>query len=562
MNCHGPYNGAKNVGADSPLTSLAACQALCIATVGCEAICITTQTWSDQLCGLRAEIWSSHCYGDGAHDTYVLAVPSPPPSLPKSPIPRMSPEQRASLLNARFRNARPSSDLSVVGLVCHQFDKLETAGAPWKSCNYHCDNSLSGQSLTGRLSTSIMYGGMRNRNDRKAVPLVSNDGGVIARPSLLNISCVYGIDGATVGLSGGPNGDGCPSYWCDPNAKREPNGYCGFWGAPPQAAWRAEDLARLIELHERVGAPYHAPGYHAGYNEAVVDGLTWNANLPNSVECFFELEGRGVEATSDRGRSQASYARDAHRRFLNEYGLTDREVPLLKFDPARFDAPFRAATSTPLSTIMDRFHTSPFGAWPEDGTLAWAGVLVHCIDGYEDHRQPWKPEHGYVSASLIFADMRVPGFGVPIFTCKDGGYIFRPGTKLVCGNAGDSGGGCHQFCPTATELGDVHSFSNPGDGCGGSWRPPDFGMYLQRVTAWTKANHRSSYNEIIVEGAGPHSPWTANLPDTIEAFFSVKGKDASGIRGHHSNFLRAYRLNAAQHPLLTLDPDNWERPLS
>ena len=37
---------------------------------------------------------------------------------------------------------------------------------------------------------------------------MSNDGGVIARASEVNISCLFGIDGATVGLSGGPYGDG------------------------------------------------------------------------------------------------------------------------------------------------------------------------------------------------------------------------------------------------------------------------------------------------------------------------------------------------------------------
>ena len=156
-------------------------------------------------------MWKEHCSVDTHHDTYIIGTPSPPPATPRIPIRQMSPTARAAMLNTRFKNARPSRELAEAGLVVHQFDRLEMKGAPWKACNFHCDNELAGQSLTGRLSTSIMYGRMRERRDRVAVPLVSNDGGVIARPGPgLEMSCLFGIDGASVGLSGGPNGDGCP----------------------------------------------------------------------------------------------------------------------------------------------------------------------------------------------------------------------------------------------------------------------------------------------------------------------------------------------------------------
>lgn len=211
---------------------------------------------------------------------------------------------------------------------------------------------------------------------------------------------------------------------------------------------------------------------------------------------------------------------------------------------------------------MDRFRTEPYGAWPPDDTLAFSGVLIHCIDGYENHDEPWKPTQGYISASFIWADMRAPGLDIPVFSCQTGGYIFRPGssTKLVCGNGKDSGGACFDFCPPATELGDVASYSHPGDGCGASWRPRDFGMYLHRVAEWSKMSRRADYNEIIVEGAGPKSSWTAHLPDIVEAFFSVKGKDADSIKGHRANFLRSYGLDASRVPLLSLDVHDWERP--
>lgn len=432
-------------------------------TPDCEGVCVTTVLvdWEDKYykCGLRRDIWEAHCSGDTHHDTYYIGTPSPPPAAPMVPIARMSPGARAAMLNSRFREAHPSKKLEEAGLVIHQFDKLEMRGSPWKSCtSAHCDNELSGQSLSGRLSTSIMYGRMHERRDRVAVPLVSNDGGVIARPGPgLNISCLYGIDGATKELSGGPNGDGCPRDWCSRSAGREANGYCGFWGSPPNAAWRAQDLDKMLELHVQNGAQYHGPGYHSGYNEAIVDGWAWNKFLPNTIEAFFELEGNGLSAMGDGGRGQASYARDAHSRFKLAYGLSDSDVPLLKFDPSRWDAPFRAGVDDPVAIINERFHVEPYGEWPKDGSLAWSGVLVHCIDGYENHEEPWKPEHAEMSASLIFADAHVRGHNIPVFSCQDGGIIFRPGpvTKLICGNGGDSGGGCKEFCGAAHELGDV-----------------------------------------------------------------------------------------------------------
>ena len=171
--------------------------------------------------------------------------------------------------------------------------------------------------------------------------------------------------------------------------------------------------------------------------------------------------------------------------------------------------------------------------------------------------------------------------------------IFRPGpvTRIVCGNGGDSGGGCREpFCDPPHGLGDYQHYPNPGDGCGFSWKPADFGIFLQRVSAWQKFNSRSACNalltdqmrspflcaalsrprsnhcadaadnEIIVEGAGPSSHWTSHLPDTIEAFFQRKGAVFDTIRYHHDNFLRAYGLSAATHPLLAIDVNDWEHP--
>lgn len=194
-----------------------------------------------------------------------------------------------------------------------------------------------------------------------------------------------------------------------------------------------------------------------------------------------------------------------------------------------------------------------------------AGVLVHCTDGYEDHHSQWKPQQGRqsMSASLLFAADAVPGFPLPLFTCKNGGVIFRPGqTQLLCGNACDSGGGCGGFtCPRATALGNLHDYDYPGDGCrGGSWSPPDFGMYLKRVSSWHKLNRRLTYNEIIVDA----QHWLAHSARSVETFFRVQGQTAGfeAVEAMHAKFLRETGQSHEQAPLVTVDPRNWAAPFT
>ena len=170
-----------------------------------------------------------------------------------------------------------------------------------------------------------------------------------------------------------------------------------------------------------------------------------------------------------------------------------------------------------------------------------------------------------MSTSLIFAADHVPGFKLPLFTCLNGGVIFRPGqTRLICGNAGDSGGGCGEStCPRATTLGNVREFEYPGDGCPsqrGSWRPPDFGMYLRRVSSWHKLNRRLGYNEIIVDA----QHWLSQPSRSVETFFRVKGQEKGfeAVEAMHALFLQETGQSSEQAPLVTVDPDNWEQPFS
>ena len=97
-----------------------------------------------------------------------------------------------------------------------------------------------------------------------------------------------------------------------------------------------------------------------------------------------------------------------------------------------------------------------------------------------------------------------------------------------------------------------------GDGCGGSWRPDDFGAYLRRQEWWQVLNRRLEHNEIIIGAA----PWTAALPGLVDAVFVADGSGASAARDTHRRFLAAYGLSDAQVPLVAIDLHEWHNPVS
>ena len=62
-----------------------------------------------------------------------------------------------------------------------------------------------------------------------------------------------------------------------------------------------------------------------------MDTATYVAQLPWSLEAVF---------TYGRDAEDYHLARETHRQFLAEYGLTARDVPLLRFSISNHDAPF------------------------------------------------------------------------------------------------------------------------------------------------------------------------------------------------------------------------------
>ena len=166
---------------------------------------------------------------------------------------------------------------------------------------------------------------MRERQDRKAVPLISWGGGIIVSPTI-RLQCAYGDDGSSYRA---PDA-GCYHEFCskDDVWRGGKDGHpCGF-GSDVQRSWHPEDLDTMLRLYNRHSQPFKWPSFYSGYNELVYGHEEWNSHLPHTIEAFV---GTGA------------LAREQRRGFIDAYGLRDDEVPLLAFDANDWETPFRLA---------------------------------------------------------------------------------------------------------------------------------------------------------------------------------------------------------------------------
>lgn len=226
--------------------------------------------------------------------------------------------------------------------------------------------------------------------------------------------------------------------------------------------------------------------------------------------------------------------------------------------------PPRLSVRQRIDEINARFHRAPFGEWGSGGTLVDAGVMVHCIDGWE---QGWTPKFSALATSLIFSQNGFPGAKVPVFN-SNGGLVLRPGlARVLCGKHRDGqakgGGHCvEEVCDAPVlkrgewTVAAARTWSDRGPAvC--QWRPEDLGPYLRAVTDWQVAWKRPlPHNEIIVEA---HS-FEASLPRSVEAFFVHVHGSPVAARDLHAEFLATYALDEEDCPLVQFDPDNWATP--
>ena len=229
-------------------------------------------------------------------------------------------EEHVEALNARFRNGRPSNDLSTAGLLIRQFDKLDDAmqGRPWLPCPTSGWAGWCAKFHDIWATSLILKGGASSLYD----PWGS---GIVLSPTV-TLNCAYASDGNSMGeerLCNRPGFDGhqcIPGCSCDPTRSLSDGPACND-GLPPT------QLKRVVADHLRF-----APMGNI-YNEIVVNTASVVDQLPGSVAAFFYPKG-----------ADSNGVREYHRNFLNTYGLTGREtgraVPLLELDFANQDAVF------------------------------------------------------------------------------------------------------------------------------------------------------------------------------------------------------------------------------
>lgn len=259
------------------------------------------------------------------------------------------------------------------GVLIHQLDGLEDAARTFSPCSKQSNSQNCHASRTAarseRTSSSMIFAGLGVRN--QAIPTFSLDGGVVLRPSETNLLCAYGVDGSiddNKPLSCNGHSDphrcvpGCgqPPDWCSRNNAHDEGAWltCGMnWGRGGVRPWRPNEVGGrggLLDHFAREGEPFTGVGNFKGYNEFVVDTSAWIEKLPRSVEAIFILDcndndqnlvygaadGRGTAANC---RDAHANAREMHRKYLETYGLTALQFPLLKLQPGNWQTPFSNA---------------------------------------------------------------------------------------------------------------------------------------------------------------------------------------------------------------------------
>ena len=119
----------------------------------------------------------------------------------------------------------------------------------------------------------------------------------------------------------------------------------------PAVAWAPTELKKMLQMHREKGNTYQAPGWHSGYNEVILSSAKYNDLLPRSVLAFFVVEAHETFSLGDP-YNHAVNMRYVHADFLDKFGLSASEVPLLRFEPANWEAPFSPLVPPPFSPLV------------------------------------------------------------------------------------------------------------------------------------------------------------------------------------------------------------------
>lgn len=147
----------------------------------------------------------------------------------------------------------------------------------------------------------------------------------------------YVIDPTTSVFCSWASDAGTMSRMCSPGAPAD----CapGCFGLDNKPAWCTgpSDYTMCAYPPTRLSWMLHRQqlAKPASYNEVVVDTASYTARLPDSIEAVFWVKG-----CKQSGPYCERYAREAHRKLVDHFGLAEGALPLLTFDPMKWDGPF------------------------------------------------------------------------------------------------------------------------------------------------------------------------------------------------------------------------------
>lgn len=347
--------------------SLDICKAACLqaADFACHAILFVDYSSS---CYRKRDIIVGLCDYSKGFGLYLRADPriAPPPS----PVPRV-PGWRPPVvdeLNARFLHGDSMADeLHGMGLLVHQFDFMDSVDPedePWMPGTGEWFDPAVGDTVSSwdrgdRISAAIINAHMTPETSG-SIPIYSIGlAGVIMSPRKNRMLCSHAYDVDSLERTCSPRGvtescvPGCTHprqsskgvIWCNSDAKDISN-----IDAQWPCAWRPSDTSSMLQTRERLRAAGIKPSHkrfddHKYYVEAVFDSEAFIANLPGSIEAVFFLDGPKVQEQGcwdcwTSGHKTEDYARRAHRTMLRHFGLASTLLPLLRFDPWNWEAPF------------------------------------------------------------------------------------------------------------------------------------------------------------------------------------------------------------------------------
>jgi len=230
-----------------------------------------------------------------------------------------------------------------LGVIIHAPDGSEDPVHPWMVCS----DGDSCKNEPDRLSASVVYLG--------TTAAFSGGGGVIVNPRHSRLLCGYGGDGGSRGRTCNPPGEtasckpGCmmsgANDWCDPSSIDSGDYWCD--GRP----WRPSDLGSMLAAHRG----------SSSYNEVVVEAKTFNDALPWSVEAIITSPGDPTTL-------------EMHARFLQTYGITAADVPLVTFHKELVDRPFVCAVCDGMTAIAGA-TMSPNAAGGSTGSAGPSGDI-------------------------------------------------------------------------------------------------------------------------------------------------------------------------------------------